>query len=62
MSEFEQQKYTVIRQLKSLCAHCANDINHSCRLQSMVSELATLTGVPLIVNDRFNGLLISKIN
>ncbi len=62
MSEFEKQKFTVIRQLKSLCAHCANEVNHSCRLQKIVSELNTLTGVPLIVNDRFNGLLISKLN
>ncbi len=60
MSEFEKQKYTVISQLKRLCAHCANDVDHECRLQRMVSELNTLTGVPLIVNSRFNGLLISK--
>lgn len=60
MSEFEKQKDTAIRELKSLCAHCANEVSHSCRLQKIVSELDTLTGVPLIVNDQFTGLLISQ--
>jgi hypothetical protein len=60
MSEFEKQKFTIIRQLKSLCAHCSNDVNHNCRLQAIVSEVAGLSGVPLIVNSRFNGLL--KVN
>jgi hypothetical protein len=60
MSEFEIQKYTIISQLKSLCAHCANDVSHNCRLQTIVTEVANLSGVPLIVNSRFNGLL--KVN
>jgi hypothetical protein len=60
MSEFEKQKFTIISQLKGLCAHCANDVNHNCRLQTIVAEVATLTGVPLIVNARFNGLLNTK--
>lgn len=60
MSEFEIQKFTIISQLKGLCAHCANEVNHNCRLQSIVSEVASLSGVPLIVNARFNGLL--KVN
>ena len=60
MSEFEKRKYTIISQLKGLCAHCANEVHHNCRLQTIVSEVSTLSGVPLIVNARFNGLLISK--
>lgn len=60
MSEFEKQRFTVINQLKGLCAHCANDAPHTCKLQKIVSEVATLSGVPLIVNDRFNGLLLSN--
>jgi hypothetical protein len=60
MSEFEKQKFTIINQLKGLCAHCANEVSHNCRLQGIVSEVASLSGVPLIVNDRFNGLL--KVN
>ena len=58
MSEFEKQRVTVISQLKGLCAHCANDVRHNCKLQKIVSEVATLSGVPLIVNNQFNGLLI----
>jgi hypothetical protein len=60
MSEFELQKNTVIVQLKGLCAHCVSGIQHTCKLQSIVKEVSTLSGVPLIVNDRFNGLLLSK--
>jgi hypothetical protein len=58
MSEMEKQKINIISQLKGLCAHCANDVSHSCRLQTIVTEVASLSGVPLIVNDRFNGLFI----
>lgn len=60
MSELEKQKTTIISQLKGLCAHCANDVRHDCKLQAIALEVAGLSGVPLIVNDRFNGLLISK--
>jgi uncharacterized protein YjaZ len=60
MSEFEKQKNTIISQLKGLCAHCANEVHHNCRLQTIVSEVSTLSGVPLIVNARFKGLLISN--
>jgi hypothetical protein len=60
MSEFEKQKFTVINQLKGLCAHCANGVDHTCKLQNMMRELNTLSGVPLIVNDRFSGLLLTK--
>jgi hypothetical protein len=58
MSEFEKQKYNVMEQLKSLCAHCSNDIEHNCRIQRLVDEVATISGIPLIVNDRFKGLLM----
>jgi hypothetical protein len=60
MSEFEKQKFTAIRALKGLCAHCMNGVEHNCRLQNLVSEVATLSGIPLIVNDRFKGLLINR--
>ena len=56
MSEFEKQKVTIISQLKSLCAHCKNNIRHSCRMESITFEVEKLNGVPLIVNDRFNGV------
>jgi len=59
MSELEKQKYTIIAQLKGLCAHCSNEVHHNCKLQTIVSEVSSLSGVPLIVNDRFNGLLLN---
>jgi hypothetical protein len=58
MSEFEKQKSSVVNQLRGLCAHCANDVEHTCRIQRLVTEVSTLSGVPLIVNDRFKGLLM----
>lgn len=60
MSEFEKQKYTVINQLKSLCAHCRNEVQHECKLHKIVSEVSGLVGVPLIVNDRFNGIFFTN--
>lgn len=60
MSEFEKQKYTVINQLRSLCAHCINDVQHNCKLHNIVSEVSGLAGVPLIVNDRFNGIFFTN--
>jgi len=60
MSEFEKQKMSIARQLTSLCAHCKNDISHSCKLKTLASEISSLSGVPLIVNDRFDGLLFMR--
>ena len=60
MSEFEKQKFTVISQLRSLCAHCESGVEHSCRMQHLAAEVASLSGVPLIVNSRFSGLLMTK--
>lgn len=59
MSEFEKQKNMITRQIKGLCAHCANGLPHKCRVQSIADEIAKLSGVPLIVNDRFSGLLLT---
>lgn len=60
MSEFEKQKFTIVSQLKNLCAHCSNEVRHNCKLQSIAHEVENLSGVPLMVNNRFNGLLILK--
>ncbi|MBI2607222.1 MAG: hypothetical protein HYW51_00090 [Candidatus Doudnabacteria bacterium] len=60
MSEFEKQKSTIARQLQSLCAHCDNGILHSCRLQTLALEVKRLKGIPLIVNDRFSGMLFTR--
>lgn len=60
MSEFEKEKFNIAKALKSLCAHCINDVVHTCRVQVLANEINGLSGVPLIVNDRFNGLLFAK--
>lgn len=60
MSEFEKQKTNIASQLKSLCAHCANDVAHTCKIRSLAEQVVSLSGVPLIVNDRFNGLLFTN--
>lgn len=60
MSEFEKQKISIAIQVKNLCAHCANGQQHDCRLQNIADQINNLKGVPLIVNDRFNGLLFTN--
>jgi hypothetical protein len=60
MSEFEQQKNTIASQVRSLCAHCSNGISHQCKIDSLARQISQLSGVPLIVNDRFNGILFTK--
>lgn len=57
MNEFEKQKKNIQMQLKSLCAHCSNEVSHNCKVQEIVSEVSKIAGIPLIVNSRFNGLL-----
>jgi hypothetical protein len=59
MSEFEQKKISITSQIRGLCAHCANGMPHKCRVQSIAEEVEKLQGVPLIVNDRFSGLLLA---
>jgi hypothetical protein len=60
MSEFEQQRNNIAQELKGLCAHCINQIEHKCKIQHLADQISGLSGVPLIVNDRFNGLLFTK--
>ena len=61
MSEFEKQKTTIISQLRNLCAHCNNGVTHTCKVQVLAREVNSLSGVPLIVNDRFSGLLLTRL-
>lgn len=60
MSEVEKQKLNIITQIKHLCAHCANNTQHQCRLQNVTQEIISLSGVPLLVNNQFHGLLFTK--
>ena len=60
MSEFENRKLNITAQIKGLCAHCANGVEHTCRIQGLAEQVLGLSGVPLIVNDKFNGLLFTN--
>lgn len=60
MSEFEKQKSNIASQLKNLCAHCSNHIEHNCKIRTLADQVSSLSGVPLIVNDQFNGLLFTN--
>ena len=60
MSEFEKTKYSIAEQLKGLCAHCTNGVAHNCKIAGLADQVNQLSGVPLIVNDRFNGLLFTN--
>lgn len=60
MSEFEKEKKNIAVQLKKLCAHCANEVEHNCKIRNLAEQVTGLSGVPLIVNDRFNGLLFTN--
>jgi hypothetical protein len=60
MSEFEKQKIEIAHKLRGLCAHCTNGVAHDCKLEQLARQVVQLSGVPLIVNDRFNGLLFTN--
>jgi hypothetical protein len=60
MSEFEKQKINITQQIKGLCAHCSSGAPHKCRVQGIAEEISKLSGVPLMVNDRFSGLLLTN--
>jgi hypothetical protein len=60
MSEFEQQKMSIAQQIRGLCAHCSNGVDHKCRIDMIARQVSQISGVPLIVNDRFNGLLFTQ--
>ncbi len=57
MSELEISKKNIVSQLKSLCAHCQTGRTHSCRIQAIAQQIRSISGVPLIVNNEFKGVL-----
>lgn len=61
MAEYEQQKYVAISAVKGLCAHCHFGRQHNCPMQDVVQKIERLSGVPLIVNGRFTGMVHTKI-
>lgn len=57
MSDLELSKIRILRQLRKICAHCAAGREHSCPLQTIASQVKSISGVPLIVNNEFRGVL-----
>jgi hypothetical protein len=57
MSDLELSKNKIIRQLQKICAHCALEREHDCPLRTIASQVKSITGVPLIVNNEFRGVL-----
>ncbi len=57
MSELELSKKNIVSQLRKLCAHCQNGLHHSCPLQTITRQVKSISGVPLIVNNEFKGVL-----
>jgi hypothetical protein len=60
MSEFEKTKLNIAEQIRGLCAHCSNNVQHSCKIDMLAKQVSQISGVPLIVNDRFNGILFTR--
>ena len=57
MSELESSKTKIVSELERLCAHCANRHPHRCPIQSIALRIKAISGVPLIVNNEFRGVL-----
>lgn len=59
MSEMQKIKLNILSQLRGLCAHCALSQvrEHRCPVKEISTRVESLSGVPLIVNDQFKGVL-----
>ncbi|MEZ4180264.1 MAG: hypothetical protein R3B41_01945 [Candidatus Doudnabacteria bacterium] len=57
MSDLELTKTEIIRKLTMLCAHCSSGVNHRCSVQKITQEIKSFSGIPLIVNNEFRGVL-----
>ena len=58
MSEFENIKSTILKNINRLCAHCVNGVEHDCPMQKISAQISGIKGIPLIVNDEFKGIII----
>ncbi len=59
MSELEQTKTILIKNIYKLCAHCnTGNYEHDCPLRKIAEQIAKIRGVPLIVNDEFKGVIV----
>lgn len=57
MSELEKSKNNILTQLQRLCAHCASGKSHNCPVQQIASEVKAISGIPLLVNNEFRGVV-----
>ncbi|HYF05734.1 MAG TPA: hypothetical protein VEA59_06215 [Patescibacteria group bacterium] len=59
MSQLEMKKLNILNELQSLCAHCQSGTRqgHHCPIALIRKQIISLSGVPLIVNNQFRGIL-----
>lgn len=59
MSELQKIKYSILSQLRGLCAHCVtrSQKEHRCPVREISARVDAIRGVPLIVNSEFKGIL-----
>jgi hypothetical protein len=60
MSYLEYKKVNIVRELRGLCAHCVNGKSHSCPIQRIVGEVSAISGIPVMVDDKFRGVVMVK--
>ncbi len=61
MSDLELSKNQILRQLQKLCAHCATGRVHRCPVQTIAAQVKSIQGVPLLVNNEFQGVLWKRV-
>jgi hypothetical protein len=57
MSDLEMSKLNIVKQLRGLCAHCSVGRSHQCPLQDIFERIQKISGVPLLVNNEFKGVI-----
>lgn len=60
MSELEKSKKNIVTQLQGLCAHCSmgsGGREHDCPVQQIAREIKAISGIPLLVNNEFRGVV-----
>lgn len=60
MSDLELTKKEILDKLRNLCAHCASGRRHVCSVQRISLQVKAFSGVPLIVNNEFRGVIYSQ--
>jgi len=63
MSEMQKAKLNILSELRRLCAHCAcgSSKAHHCPVQDIALRIQHLSGVPLMVNSEFKGVLWGRM-